>query len=41
MSRSCRRSILTSCGFPRVSGDEPLNRQGFYQVVTFSPRERG
>ena len=28
-------------GFPRVSGDEPLNKRGAFWVVEFSPRERG
>ena len=41
MSRCCRRSILTSCGFPRVSGDEPDGDAVGYEVTMFSPRERG
>ena len=27
--------------FPRVSGDEPMPRDGFASEVEFSPRERG
>ena len=28
-------------GFPRVSGDEPLQKANRAQVEAFSPRERG
>ena len=28
-------------GFPRVSGDEPLEVLDGYVLLTFSPRERG
>ena len=28
-------------GFPRVSGDEPPNREQAVEALRFSPRERG
>ena len=41
MSR--RESPLTTCitGFPRVSGDEPLDFGKYSDEYVFSPRERG
>ena len=34
--------VLTSIpGFPRVSGDEPLNMRQLGILIRFSPRERG
>ena len=33
--------VATAVGFPRVSGDEPLNAVAGGNADTFSPRERG
>ena len=33
--------FLTRQGFPRVSGDEPVNGQEAIFLKKFSPRERG
>ena len=33
--------LVTLLSFPRVSGDEPMPRDGFASEVEFSPRERG
>ena len=34
-------SITRKIGFPRVSGDDPLDRPLGRSRLTFSPRERG
>ena len=41
MSRACRALVHASCGFPRVSGDEPDQEFDEFLDVAFSPRERG
>ena len=41
MSPRVRLMILTTPGFPRVSGDEPCVELMLYGCKPFSPRERG
>ena len=41
MSRASSIARLFTSGFPRVSGDEPPNRQTERTETMFSPRERG
>ena len=41
MSLSCSVEPLGSVGFPRVSGDEPLEKLVGKSDLPFSPRERG
>ena len=41
MSLRCAAVRVIDCGFPRVSGDEPLGFQINGRAVWFSPRERG
>ena len=31
----------SAAGFPRVSGDEPLDGKAGDKIILFSPRERG
>ena len=41
MSRACRALVHALCGFPRVSGDEPVTLRANVADFKFSPRERG
>ena len=41
MSRGADAPTWTSCGFPRVSGDEPRSDLTGLATKAFSPRERG
>ena len=41
MSLKINGHSILDWGFPRVSGDEPMPRDGFASEVEFSPRERG
>ena len=41
MSRPRSISVTPSTGFPRVSGDEPVDRHTHRPPILFSPRERG
>ena len=41
MSRRIRRWGIRVWCFPRVSGDEPQEREMMTIVIEFSPRERG
>ena len=41
MSPRCNAENTPVVGFPRVSGDEPLNAVSGGTKDTFSPRERG
>ena len=41
MSRGTSRARRSGTGFPRVSGDEPLDALAEVIEGTFSPRERG
>ena len=41
MSRACSVLVHASCGFPRVSGDEPDLLRAAASLRGFSPRERG
>ena len=41
MSLVCLCVCLRGCGFPRVSGDEPVLRIEYIIDEAFSPRERG
>ena len=41
MSRKTLMTIQTRDGFPRVSGDEPMQPRELTTDALFSPRERG
>ena len=41
MSRAPTSQATTRPRFPRVSGDEPLNKEKDNEHLPFSPRERG
>ena len=41
MSRECVRYVGSYWRFPRVSGDEPGERDPIERYGVFSPRERG
>ena len=41
MSRSALSCGRPGIGFPRVSGDEPMNELDELRSQVFSPRERG
>ena len=41
MSRFQSSAFADGCGFPRVSGDEPVSLEDFQTAIEFSPRERG
>ena len=41
MSRILPKVANESSGFPRVSGDEPINEVSSFDLEMFSPRERG
>ena len=41
MSPEAAQEAAPAVGFPRVSGDEPLDRPLGRSRLTFSPRERG
>ena len=41
MSRIWTAYAVQCVGFPRVSGDEPINETGLKTLDRFSPRERG
>ena len=41
MSRWSLVLVLSMGGFPRVSGDEPVEPSTEYTITEFSPRERG
>ena len=41
MSPTMKMTEALTVGFPRVSGDEPLNAVAGGNADTFSPRERG
>ena len=41
MSLGLEGEVAAVHGFPRVSGDEPIQRYAYVPHLEFSPRERG
>ena len=41
MSPGLEGCCVCLVGFPRVSGDEPINEVSSFDLEMFSPRERG